>query len=66
MLKETSPILEAHTSTSNTVKRRRKNRYQYIQKMGKEKKKRKMVGVVKVLENICILIKFIQPEHFLN
>ena len=45
--KEPSPILDPQTLTSDILNRRGKNLCHFVQKMGKEKK-RKLIGIVKL------------------
>ena len=75
--KERSPIMDLRTSTINMLNRGGENLPQFVQKMNKKMNKNKVARCCKALtrklrnspryfKNICSLIKFIQPEHFLN
>ena len=74
--KEASPILDTRTSASSMLKRRGKNLASSSKKWVRKIKitvvvkcyalTRKRKKFTKIFENICVLITFIQPEHFLN
>ena len=74
--KKAIPILDIRTSASNILKRRgkklassSKNWVRKIKITGVVKYyalPRKRKKFTKIFENICILITFIQPDHFLN
>ena len=76
--KETSPIFDPHTSTSIILSRRGKSYRYFIQKIGKKNKNKnnticKAICVntqpqklPKIFQGACILITFIETEHFLN
>ena len=76
--KETGPVLDPSTLATNILNRCRKKFRQFVWKMS-EKKKKKKKSVVKrysltrkrkssqkISENFCIIITFLQPEHFLK
>ena len=76
--KGTSPILSPRTWSSDILNRRGKNLHQFVQKIGKNKKKKNnrcckalCVNIqtqkfTKIFKSTCILITFIQPKHVLN
>ena len=73
--KETSPILDSHSSTSNILNRQKKTFDCSSKKWVRKRKRKKVLWSVcyqsnsrtcKFFETICILIMLIQLKHFLN